>query len=219
MDEDSGAPAMDDLQRAYQDACALVTAGGAIPDADKLRLYGLYTLVSRGRPCATTSRAPSRLFSPTAHAKYNAWVEASTLYTHSHDAQRAYIDIVSSLSISDGSDGFGIGVKKPSSGFDLPNDVDNDDDFVITPILQALHDEDTLLNLIHNMPIQDINTTDTDGLTILMRAADRGLPRAVEALLRRGADRSLTDNDGMDALAYARLCGHDDTARTLLQTF
>lgn len=61
---------------------------------------------------------------------------------------------MSSLSTSDyvglGSGGFG--VKQPSSGFDvtLHNDGtgSDNDDFVITPVLKALDDEDALLKLI-----------------------------------------------------------------------
>jgi Ankyrin repeats (3 copies) len=58
---------------------------------------------------------------------------------------------------------------------------------------------------------------DEDGLTALMRAADRDACGALRALLDAGADVSLADGDGLTALHYAALCGHARAAALLVR--
>lgn len=51
--------------------------------------------------------------------------------------------------------------------------------------------------------IKDINQRNDDGRTALMYASLRGYTKIVAALLRAGADLSLTDKDGKTAAQYA----------------
>lgn len=53
------------------------------------------------------------------------------------------------------------------------------------------------------------------GYTALHLAADRGNAAAVKALLAKGADRSLQDEDEFTALELARVAGHEDVVALL----
>lgn len=57
---------------------------------------------------------------------------------------------------------------------------------------------------------------DEDGLTALMRAADRGATEAVRALLAAGADVHAMESEGQTALHYAVLCDFPEIAGLLV---
>ncbi|GAB0490285.1 hypothetical protein MMPV_001517 [Pyropia vietnamensis] len=61
-----------------------------------------------------------------------------------------------------------------------------------------------------------VNTPDEEGLTPLMRAADRGHAETVALLLAAGADPAVTDGEGWTALTYAGDCGWPDVAAALV---
>ncbi|MBR1978491.1 MAG: ankyrin repeat domain-containing protein [Akkermansia sp.] len=63
----------------------------------------------------------------------------------------------------------------------------------------------------------NVNMTDDDGETPLMRAAERGNLRAVDALIKAGANVNAKDEDGNTALMDAADEGHNDVVLRLIQ--
>ena len=55
------------------------------------------------------------------------------------------------------------------------------------------------------------------GMTLLHFAVDRGYLEMTEFLLTAGADKSVTDRDGMTALDYATICEYDSIIALLNQ--
>ena len=64
---------------------------------------------------------------------------------------------------------------------------------------------------------QDINARDASGMTALHRAAEANLPRVVEHLLKKGADRSVRNMAGQTAAAIARQSAAHRTVVSLLE--
>lgn len=63
----------------------------------------------------------------------------------------------------------------------------------------------------------DINRQDVDGLTCLMLAARAGAARTVETLLECGADPTLKDKNGDDAITHARAAPPDTDFRPVIK--
>ncbi len=63
----------------------------------------------------------------------------------------------------------------------------------------------------------DINMTDEDGETPLMRAAERGNLKAVDVLLKAGAKVNMQDKDGKTALMEAADDGHNAVVQRLIE--
>ena len=61
----------------------------------------------------------------------------------------------------------------------------------------------------------DVNAKNVESETPLMKAARRGSVECVQALLKRGADSTVRDNEGKSALALAREGGNDDVVSLL----
>ena len=57
----------------------------------------------------------------------------------------------------------------------------------------------------------------TEGFTSLMTAAALGQTEVVQLLLRRGADKNLSDADGDTALSHAKNAGHQEIVKLLSQ--
>ncbi len=64
----------------------------------------------------------------------------------------------------------------------------------------------------------NVNMTDDDGETPLMRAAEHGNLRAVDVLLKAGAHVNAKDEDGNTALMDAADKGHSDVVLRLIQS-
>jgi ankyrin repeat protein len=62
----------------------------------------------------------------------------------------------------------------------------------------------------------DVNAQTREGITALMRAAQKGSLSAIKALLRLGADPSLTDQQGQSALDYAKTYKQREVIRFFL---
>ncbi len=63
----------------------------------------------------------------------------------------------------------------------------------------------------------DVNSSNCDGVTPLMRAAYHGRDEVVRALIKHGADLNATRGDGFTPLLLAAFFGHDDVVRTLVE--
>lgn len=62
----------------------------------------------------------------------------------------------------------------------------------------------------------NINNARSDGMTVLIQAANVGATPIVGELLKRNADVNAKDEDGATALTYAARGGHEDVGRMLL---
>src|SRR5687767_3399464 len=62
---------------------------------------------------------------------------------------------------------------------------------------------------------ENVNSTDKDGCSPLLLAASRGQLAACLALLEAGADLTLRNQRGQDALSAAREGGHDAVASAI----
>lgn len=208
----------------------LVTGGkvGVPSVADRLRLYALYSVAVKGAP---PKRAPSQWLDPTAYAKWTAWTAASDL--GAHDAMLEYNQRVRQYLTQDGSasdrdnspqddgtfsfgskaiSGFTLGSNSTDNACDAQDDNGEDDistcaaDGNVNGVLALLSRDKSL-----------VNWRDEEGLTPLIRAADRDALDVVKILLDNGADVMMSDSDGLTALHYAALCGHARSAALLVQ--
>lgn len=62
----------------------------------------------------------------------------------------------------------------------------------------------------------DPNYRDGEGLTALMRAADRNATDVIQILIKSGTKLDATDNDGQTAMHYAAICDHLEATRILI---
>ncbi len=62
-----------------------------------------------------------------------------------------------------------------------------------------------------------VNTTDSDGVTALMEAAEDATPEVVRLLIKHGANVNMADEDGETALMMAAEDGRTEVVRILLE--
>lgn len=74
-----------------------------------------------------------------------------------------------------------------------------------------------LNTLSYNLTRRDINSVNKDGKTVLHIASEEGNLEIVKFLLDMGADRTILDYDGRNALSYAKLTGNKELIRLLSQ--
>lgn len=198
------------MDEEFRSAANRVSSGALqdLSDSDKLRLYGLYNVALKGAP----TELPPSSFNIREAAKFAAWVDASHLSTE--QAKSEYIKLTERLSKVKNSHANNIFEKRAPTGFQIGQSTN-------TP---------PKLDLCHWASIGDVPSVrycierrkdspdyrDEDGLTPLMRAADRGHLDVVDALLDYGANLQLTDEDGNTALHYAAICGHAIIAGVLV---
>lgn len=77
---------------------------------------------------------------------------------------------------------------------------------------KGVADLDRLIKTGHN-----VNMSDADGETPLMKAANRGKLRAVDTLIKAGANVNAKDEDGTTALMEAADNGHNDVVLRLIE--
>jgi ankyrin repeat protein len=97
---------------------------------------------------------------------------------------------------------------------DAGADVDRASELGWTPLLWASYEGDTGVVELLVGAGADVDFHSKAGKTPLIRAAQRGHLEIVEVLLRAGADPAQR-SDGLDALAWARLGGHDEVVAIL----
>lgn len=221
---------LQELRERFAQNARLITDGTVnIPSVDdRLRLYALYSVVKKGVP---PKRAPSQWLEPTAHLKWTAWSAAA--HMTAYDAMREYNQQVhqflsqtnsshehgnssqNDTSFSFGSKavtGFVLG-PSPSGGPSNTCNHDGQRDIGVCAADGSVNDVLAFLSRDKSL----VNWRDEEGLTPLMRAADRDALDVVKILLDNGADVTFTDNDGLTALHYAALCGHPRSAALLVQ--
>ncbi len=71
--------------------------------------------------------------------------------------------------------------------------------------------------LSYNLARRDINSVNKDGQTVLHIASEAGNFDIVKFLLDMGADRTILDYDGRNALSYAKLSGNKELIKLLSQ--
>ncbi|KAI0778463.1 ankyrin [Trametes elegans] len=79
-------------------------------------------------------------------------------------------------------------------------------------------DAQGVLTYLEEHPDVDVNALDENGYTPLHLAADRGHANVVQALLNRGADRNIKDEDELTAKELAEIAGHDEIVNLLSDT-
>ena len=85
-----------------------------------------------------------------------------------------------------------------------------------TTTLKKLSFSLLVLGLVGQTLAQDVNWSDHEGETLLMKAADRGNAAEVQRLLAAGADVNAKDFDGETALMVAADDGHAAVVKLLL---
>ncbi len=195
-------------EESFNRAAERVRAGAIAnsSDADKLHLYGLYSVALKGAP---TGPAPSA-FNIRESAKYSAWVDASQLSPE--QARAEYVKLAERLeNLKQGGRGNTFERQAPT-GFDIGGGSGR------APKLDLCHwaSIGDIRSVQYCLRQESPDYRDEDGLTPLMRAADRGYLEVVDALLDASADLELKDEDGSTALHYAAICGHAVIAGVLI---
>lgn len=219
----------DGMRASFERATELVASGeaGNPTQAERLELYGLYSVVRNGKPPV---RGPSAYLDPVGFAKWTAWTAMSDM--SADEARRRYAAAVAALQqksggteaerSSNGGEGYGgEGISfgsKASTGFIIGDRGCDDksegkDDDVWS---WAAAGDATQVTRCVRWGRTPVDARDADGLTPLMRAADRDAVDVLDVLLAAGADVSLRDADGQTALHYAVCCGHTQAAGILV---
>ncbi|KDR84884.1 hypothetical protein GALMADRAFT_298243 [Galerina marginata CBS 339.88] len=216
----------------FHNAAAYLSSASSVAQvstAIKLELYGLFKYLTSSKT-PTTSR-PS-IFDMTGRAKWDAWTAAGKKYEGPEDAERRYLEIARSLGWTELAK---MEVKvKPESSTDADDSIwDNDDtprpagggglgtavsSMAAPPKItdNSIHglalssDISGLTMLLENTPETDLNALDEFGYAPIHLACDRGNVDIVKFLLARGADRNITDPDGLSPLELSQEAGHSE---------
>lgn len=218
-----------DRKRDFEKAVSKVRNTQIDDDQLKLRLYALYSLVTKGDPPGK-NQAPSRL-NFIAFAKFQAWTAAAREHPvqQRENAVFEYIKLAELACDAANADSESKpGSKPPALGRQAPTGFEIG--------TGAGGGAGHPLDLSHWASVGDLRSVeymlkqssggggkvdpdarDEDGLTPLMRAADRGHAHVVRALLRAGSASDARDPDGMTPLHYAALCAHPAVVRELVR--
>ncbi|KAL5518956.1 hypothetical protein ACEPAH_639 [Sanghuangporus vaninii] len=224
----------------FKEAAAYLSSASSpqkVSNETKLELYGIYKFLTASLEPTTTR--PS-IFSPTERAKYDAWKSAGAAWRGKEpEAEQRYIEIARSLGWTPGTavstspgptneptaeellaDTSTDQINSGGGGSGLGQSVsvlkrDEVDEEVTLHNLAIKGDTQELDAFIESHAGLDVNAIDEFGFTALHLACDRGNVESVKVLLRKGADASLKDSDGLSALVLAEEAGHEDIAALL----
>lgn len=202
----------------FAEAAKKVSSGslGNLSQNDQLDLYGVYAVVQKG---TAPSEGPSAFLDPRGFAKWTAWTAESHLSKDA--AMQKYTDLVERLAQgpkagkgAGSSEAFG---NKASSGFDLGTTGESEKPAQELDICYwaTMGDVGSVKYCLEANGVS-ANYRDEDGLTPLMRAADRNEDQVVDVLVSAGAELDAVDEDGQTALHYAAYCEHADMAGLLI---
>lgn len=202
-----------DADAAFEAAAAHVSAGGlgSLTDDDRLSLYGLFSVAKKG---PATGPTPSALNFRGA-AKHAAWERVSEL--DPDDAKVRYVELVDRLSRRD-TNKDGEKPHQPGIGRAAPSGFVIGGASMRAPDLSHWASVGDVKSIRFMLRTQTggIDARDEEGLTALMRAADRNHVGVIDVLVEKGADVGVKDGDGMTALHYAALCDHAEAAGVLV---
>lgn len=217
---------MEHVKFRFEQAAKEVSSGYLrnVTQDEQLQLYALYSVVKKG---VAPEKGPSAYLDPVGFAKWTAW--SSVTFMSKEEAMEEYIRVVSTISNpnrttsgdkTSNSDEGGFG-NKGSTGFDITTSDDanyameteqkNEQDICYWATLGDVKQVEICLKVKQVSP----DFRDAEGLTPLMRAADRNEAAVVDLLISFNAKVNLTDTEGQTALHYAAYCDHGEMAGLL----
>ncbi|KAK2461995.1 hypothetical protein APHAL10511_006458 [Amanita phalloides] len=206
----------------------------AVSSSVKLELYGLFKYLTTS---ATPSTTRPSIFDVPGRAKWDTWNSTGKKYSNPELAERRYIEIAESLGWMEG-----ISIEQEdevdlNALDDEPEDKIKDRNNVSESgglglaVSKAQPPAPVEDHSIHGLAVDnnvagltallekglnvDLDVRDEFKYTPLHLAADRGNVGIVKLLLKKGADRSLKDPDGLTALELANTAEHEDVVKIL----
>ncbi len=224
-------------QENFERAAGLVNGMKNLDQEAKLQLYGLYKQSLKG-----DVRDKRPWLDMVGQAKWDAWKQFEGM--SKENAGLAYIYIVDNFlgtnnttsNSNNDNDNLGLGSNGAGvftgMGVSVSTQEELGDDSrpwdsagnIIEALFEAINNEDMIKftkcldssDKLNNNKKVDINVTDDESeMTALHYAVDRGVKKAVEILIKRGADVNLQDTDGMTPIMYAAICDHIEIIQLL----
>lgn len=187
---------------------------------DLLYLYGRYKLVTEG-PCHSPKPG---FFDFQGRKKWDAWNKCTSVAKST--AMEEYVEKVRSLNLGwdpNSTDSaktrgstFGMRMSRPAVICESEDELKKDIDSWISLVQKDLAWTEIDKWVGSNGSRVDVNQRDSEGLTALHWACDRGKADLVELLLDRGSEINSQATDGQTPLHYAASCSHDSVVKILL---
>jgi acyl-CoA-binding protein len=206
-----------DLVERFQICSDLVRNGGVdiVSEDVQLLLYAYFKQATVGP--AEESGVNVSFFDYVGKAKFAAWQKLQK--TPRSDAMKEYISIVHSLNPNDNPDNS----KKQKTWKSTSKMMAEETDETEEQNFLYFCREGNLSEVIHLLEAQStmsktnvLDDKDSDGVSGLLWACDRGWVEIVIEILNRGGNIEQEDTSGLRPLHYAAMCNHTDLVKVLL---